>query len=70
MLNWFAPREPLPGRGPVGYETSDIATFRDIWNAARIVEKDCMLPTRHPGWDVVGKNPMSFSAPNPITQSQ
>lgn len=54
MLNWFGPREPLPGRGPRGYEPSDTATFKDIYGAARVVERDCLLPTRRPGWDVVG----------------
>lgn len=55
MLSWFGPREPLPGRGTGGYyEQSDTATFRDIWLAARVVERDCLLPTRRPGWEVVG----------------
>lgn len=55
MLDWFRQRESLPGRGPRGYSQSDTATFRDIWGAARVVEGDCLLPTRRPGWDVVGE---------------
>ena len=55
MLNWFGRRDPLPGRGPGGHEQTDTATFREIYNAARIVERDCLLPTRLPGWDVVSK---------------
>ncbi|KAL9064751.1 MAG: hypothetical protein Q9161_008680 [Pseudevernia consocians] len=47
-------REVLPGRGRGGYSPSDTVTFRDIWAAARVVEGDCLLPTRRPGWDVVG----------------
>ncbi|CAD6591248.1 MAG: hypothetical protein ASARMPREDX12_005046 [Alectoria sarmentosa] len=54
MLSWFGPREPLPGRGSGRYEQSDTATFKDIWGAARVVERDCLLPTRRPGWDAVG----------------
>lgn len=55
MLDWFGQREPLPGRETHGgYSKSDTATFRDIYGAARIVENDCLLPTRRPGWDVVG----------------
>lgn len=61
MLSWFGPREPLPGRGTGGYyEQSDTATFRDIWLAARVVERDCLLPTRRPGWEVVGETPNMF----------
>ena len=55
MLNWFGRREPLPGRGPGGHEQTDVATFREIYGAARIVERDCLLPSRRPGWDAVGK---------------
>lgn len=55
MLGWFEQRASLPGRGPAKYERTDTATFRDIYGAARVVENDCLLPTRRPGWDAVGK---------------
>lgn len=55
MLDWFGRRGSLPGHGPGGYQPSDTATFRDVWGAARVVETDCLLPTRRPGWDAVGK---------------
>ncbi|CAF9933413.1 hypothetical protein IMSHALPRED_009348 [Imshaugia aleurites] len=54
MLDWFGHRAPLPGRGPGGYESSDTATYRQVYDAAREVEADCLLPTRRPGWEVVG----------------
>lgn len=54
MLDWFGQREPLPGREPGPHSKSDTATFRDIYGAARIVENDCLLSTRRPGWDFVG----------------
>ena len=56
MLSWFGPRESLPGRGSGRYEQSDTATFREIWGAARLVERNCLLPTRRPGWDAVGED--------------
>lgn len=60
MLDWFGPGGTLPGRGAVGYDQSDIATYRDIYRAARVVEEDCLLPTRRPGWDAVGKTRHRF----------
>lgn len=60
MLDWFGPGRTLPGRGAVGYDQSDTATFRDIYRAARVVEEDCLLPTRRPGWDAVGKTRYHF----------
>lgn len=54
MLDWFGSRVSLPGSGPGAYEQSDTATFRDIYGAARVVEQDCLLPTRRPGWEAVG----------------
>lgn len=64
MLSWFGPREALPGRGAGGYEPSDTATFREIWLAARVVERDCLLPTRRPGWEVVGETQNTFFHPS------
>ncbi|KAL9129376.1 MAG: hypothetical protein Q9175_007309 [Cornicularia normoerica] len=49
-----ASAEPLPGPGAGGYSQYDTANFRDIHRAAKVVERDCLLPTRRPGWDAVG----------------
>lgn len=55
MLDWFGHKESLPGRGAVNFRPSDTASFTDIYRAARVVEKDCLLPTRLPGWEAAGK---------------
>ncbi|KAM0797552.1 hypothetical protein BDR22DRAFT_435450 [Usnea florida] len=55
MLNLFGHKESLPGRGAVNFHHSDTASFKDIYRAARLVEKDCLLPDRLPGWEAVGK---------------
>ena len=55
MLDWFGPGGLLPGRAGTGYEQTDTATFRDIYRTVRVVEEDCLLPRRRPGWDAVGE---------------
>ena len=55
MLDWFRPPWSLPGGGVEGSEPSDTTTFRTIWSAARIIERDCLLRTRRPGWGAIGK---------------
>ena len=65
MLDWFGRRGSLPGRGPGGYQPFDTATFRDVWGAARLVETDCLLPTRRPGWDAIGKTRLHTSLDPP-----
>ena len=60
MLDWFGPGGLLPGRAGTGYEQTDTATFREIYRAARVVEEDCLLPRRRPGWDAVGETYHQF----------
>ena len=71
MIDWIQSRASLPGR-PGDYQQSDTATFEDIYRAARVVENDCLLPTRLPGWEVAGKiytiTPLIFS--NTITSTE
>ena len=55
MIDWIQSRASLPGLGPGDYGRLETATFEDIYGAARVVERDCLLPTRQPGWEVVGK---------------
>jgi len=55
MLDWFNTKPfDLPGRRRRRFSEYDTTTFRSIWNAARSIENDCMLPTRRPGWESVG----------------
>ena len=54
MLDGFGP-VGLPGRAGTGYAQTDTATFREIYRAVRVVEEDCLLPRRRPGWDAVGE---------------
>lgn len=57
LLDRFVSRAPLPGAGSgaPAFEQSDTATYRDIYAAARVVEQDCLLPSRRPGWEAVGE---------------
>ena len=62
MLDWFGPAVGLPGRAGSGYQPTDTATFREIYRAVRVVEEDCLLPRRRPGWDAVGETHHRFSS--------
>lgn len=53
MLDWFKPSD-LPGSAPVRITNSDISTFTSLWKAAKVVETDCLLSGRRPGWEAVG----------------
>lgn len=55
MLDWFNTKPyTLPGRTRRPYAEYDTATFKSIYAAARLIETDCLEPTRRPGWESVG----------------
>ena len=37
------------------YGDQDTATFKALWEAARYVEEDCLLPSKLPGWIPAGE---------------
>ncbi|KAL8825858.1 MAG: hypothetical protein Q9170_007628 [Blastenia crenularia] len=48
----------LPGHLPHGEQPVDKATFREIYQATRALEEECIAPSGHPGkvgWAVVGE---------------
>ncbi len=53
-LNIFGPRV-LPGGDYKPYAEYDTATFKSLWQAARLVEEDCLLSLRTPGWIPAGE---------------
>ena len=53
MLNDFG-HGSLPGSIPLSPSPSDTATFTSIWKAAKMVENECLLVGRRPGWQPVG----------------
>ncbi|KAL8721137.1 MAG: hypothetical protein Q9225_002120 [Loekoesia sp. 1 TL-2023] len=56
-LNKLAPYN-LPGHLPHGSQPVDKATFRDIYQATRTLEEQCIAPSGRPGkvgWTVVGQ---------------
>ncbi len=55
MLDWFNTRAfDLPGASRRPYAEYDTATFRSIYTAARLVDNDCLYPSRRPGWESAG----------------
>ena len=58
VLNFFEPGE-LPGIKPQDWgtkATSDLASYKDIWRAAKRVELDCVRTARKSGWHPVGES--------------
>ena len=49
-------RGVLPGGTDKPYADSDIATFKGIRDAGKIVEDECLLASRLPGWNPVGES--------------
>lgn len=58
MLEWFHPGQLPAGKG---YNTAstDVSTYRDIWNAARSIENACTV-SKSPGWLMTGESFLSF----------
>ena len=62
VLNFFAPGE-LPGINPWDWgtkPTSDLASYKDIWQAAQHVERDCVRTAKKSGWQPAGEFDILF----------
>ena len=55
MLDSFKPGA-LPGKTTMPLARYDTASFTSLWKAARIVESQCLIPRRRPGWEPVGSS--------------
>ena len=53
-LREFGPRV-LPGGDYKPWADYDTATFKSLWQAARLLEQDCLLSSKLPGWIPAGE---------------
>ena len=57
MLDLFAGRS-LPGEDPweptAEAESTDVASFSELWITANMVESCCLMPKHQPGWASAG----------------